>query len=196
MRKQLSVFILTLFALLTFGLGGCAILGNSNNLKAAGQFGINAMSLASQVITVEPEVQHAEDMIQAKLSQFPPAQQAKLKQAKTSINAAQTDVNGIISGANGAAKVLVSLSQVESVYRNAKYAYISARSVIAQHMKDFTPVQRAKLKQLDADAKQLNKDMAALQSTKTASNVNVNQVLTTALTIASTGAKIAIMAGA
>lgn len=193
-----NLFVTMLVCASVIVMAGCAHF--KQNAKqgsiTAGKFGVNAVALSTEVVQIEPRIAKAHQIVKQKLSTYPPAQRKQLKQSWKAIHKAEKDVNSIISGGNGAAKVLVSLSQVEAVYRNAKFGYMNARAVVKQHLSVYAPGQQARLKKVNADAHKLAHDMKRLKNVKTQSSVNVNKVLTTALQMASAGAKIAAASGA
>lgn len=180
----------------TLALAGCAGMSSSQATSTAAHYAVNGTVLAAEVNAVIPEVARAEGIIKSHWSSFSVTQQAELQQSKQSVNTAVSLVNGIANGSGGAAQVIVSLSQVQNVYDNARAGYSSAKKVVAARWSAFTPTQQAQLKQLDQRAKALNNAMTALLTAPNPRSAQVQAVLMTALQLAAAGAKIAVLAGA
>lgn len=190
MTKKLTI---TALALVLSATTGCAAL-NTQTAKQAGQYTLNVAKLTSTITIVNPEITQAETSLAKDKSTFSKPEWQQLQSAKVSIDAARTAVNSIISGANGP-QVVVSLSQLNTVYDNAKTAYKLAKPIVVSHEASLPPAQVTSFKQLNANMKQLNTEYMAVQAGQV-NGAQVTQMLSNALKIAALGAQIAVASGA
>lgn len=189
----MAVFFGSAAVAVLLSLNGCAALTGQTAQQSV-TYTINVGVLASQIDTVDPQIAQAERTIESDKSAFTTAEWQQLKASQNSINQARDTVSAIVSGANGA-QTVVSLSQLQMIYANAKSGYQLAKPIIKKHESSLTPSQQQQLKKLDQSVTQLNKDYKRVLTSKI-KGADVTKMLSNALTVAGLAAKVAIMAGA
>jgi hypothetical protein len=185
--------VFALFLMMSIALAGCAALSGGRGAQAV-QYTINVGMLAKSIIVVDPEIASAESDIDAHKGVYSAAEWQTLKGSKVHIDAARATVANIVTASGGGGQAVVSMSTLQSVYQNAKIAYLKAKPIIENHKSSLSAQQLMDLQQLDRNATQLNDDYARVVSSKVGS-VNVTALMQQALTVAAMGAKIAVVAG-
>lgn len=189
MKKHLFLAVAFSLALLS----GCAGMTTQTGTQAA-NYTINVGLLANEISIVDPEIAQAESLVKAHKGEFSATEWASLKEADGYIQKARDTVHEIVSSSSGA-QAVISLAQLQTVYSNAKAAYLTAKPIIKAHDAALTPLQRQQLATLDQNAQALNNDYNAVLAGRV-NGVNVTQMLQNALTLAVLGAKIAVATGA
>jgi len=187
---------------LGLSLGGCAGLNTPQGqaqAQQAVQYGLVATQVANALVTGQKDVDTAWADIQANKAKFTPAQWAQLESTHTQVQDALSTIKSIEqsknqSAAGAGATLLVSATQLMSVYGEVKASYLTSKQIIVPVYSQLTPLQQYDLSKLDQSAQAI--DSGVQQLNQAAPGTNITPLIVSAIQVAALTLKVAAAAGA
>ncbi len=191
--------ILLSLALVAFALGGCANLSTPQGQAQAVQYGLVATQVANALVSAQQDTDQAWTALQNNQSKFSPQQWAELTSTHDQIESVLSTIKSIEqsknqSAAGAGATLLVSASQLMTVYGQVKASYLTAKQIVTPVYGQMSPIDQYNLQKLDTSAKAIDAGVSQLNSM--APGTNVTPLIVSALQVAALTLKVAAAAGA
>ena len=191
--------ILLSLALVAFALGGCANLSTPQGQAQAVQYGLVATQVANALVSAQQDTDQAWTALQNNQAKFSPQQWAELTSTHDQIESVLSTIKSIEqsknqSAAGAGATLLVSASQLMTVYGQVKASYLTAKQIVTPVYGQMSPIDQYNLQKLDTSAKAIDAGVSQLNSM--APGTNVTPLIVSALQVAALTLKVAAAAGA
>ncbi len=191
--------ILLSLALVAFAIGGCANLSTPQGQAQAVQYGLVATQVANALVSAQQDTDQAWTALQNNQSKFSPQQWAELTSTHDQIESVLSTIKSIEqsknqSAAGAGATLLVSASQLMTVYGQVKASYLTAKQIVTPVYGQMSPIDQYNLQKLDTSAKAIDAGVSQLNSM--APGTNVTPLIVSALQVAALTLKVAAAAGA
>lgn len=187
---------------LALSLGACAPLSTVQGQQQATQavqYGLVATQVANALVSAQQDTDSAWTSLQANQAKFTPAQWAELESTHTQIENVLSTIKSIEqsknqSAAGAGATLLVSASQLMTVYGQVKASYLTAKQVVTPVYAQLSPIDQYNLQKLDQSAQAIDQGVQQLNSA--APRTNITPLIVSALQVAALTLKVAAAAGA
>ena len=191
--------ILLSLALVAFALGGCANLSTPQGQAQAVQYGLVATQVANALVSAQQDTDQAWTALQNNQAKFSAQQWAELTSTHDQIENVLSTIKSIEesknqSAAGAGATLLVSASQLMTVYGQVKASYLTAKQIVTPVYGQMSPIDQYNLQKLDTSAKAIDAGVSQLNSM--APGTNVTPLIVSALQVAALTLKVAAAAGA